>query len=76
MEGGLTWHAADGAGGSSSPPADARCQPNVMNLSAEVEVALAGTGTIPRTEYERWIRGDLGTRARSGGGCSVGGFQN
>jgi hypothetical protein len=36
----------------------------MINLSAEVEVALAGTATIPRTEYERWIRGDLRTRAR------------
>jgi hypothetical protein len=35
-----------------------------MNLSDEVEVALSGTGTIPRAEYERWIRGDLRTRAR------------
>jgi hypothetical protein len=36
----------------------------MMNLSAEVEVALAGTATIPMTDYERWIRGDLRTRAR------------
>jgi hypothetical protein len=35
-----------------------------MNLSAEVEVALAGVVTIPKTDYERWIRGDLRTRAR------------
>src|SRR4030095_7965116 len=27
-------------------------------------VALAGTATIPMTDYERWIRGDLRTRAR------------
>src|SRR4030095_6570058 len=36
----------------------------MMNLSTEVEAALAGTATIPRTEYERWSRGDLSTRAR------------
>lgn len=36
----------------------------MMSLSAEVENALSGTGTIPRAEYERWIRGDLRTRAR------------
>ena len=35
-----------------------------MNLSAEVEAALAGAATIPRTDYERWTRGDLHTRAR------------
>ena len=35
-----------------------------MNLSDEVEVALSGTGTVARREYERWIRGDLRTRAR------------
>jgi len=35
-----------------------------MNLSNEVEVALSGTDPIPRAEYERWIRGDLRTRAR------------
>ena len=36
----------------------------MMNLSDEVEVALSGTGTIARAEYQRWIRGDLRTRAR------------
>ena len=36
----------------------------MMNVSAEVEVALSGTGTIPRADYERWSRGDLSTRAR------------
>lgn len=36
----------------------------MMTLSDEVDVALSGTGTIPRTEYQRWIRGDLHTRAR------------
>jgi len=36
----------------------------MMNFAAEVEVALSGTGTIPKAEYERWIRGDLCTRAR------------
>ena len=36
----------------------------MMNLSDEVEVALSGTGSIPRAKYERWIRGDLRTRAR------------
>jgi hypothetical protein len=35
-----------------------------MDLSPEVESALSGTGTIPRAIYERWIRGDLRTRAR------------
>jgi len=35
-----------------------------MNLSAEVEAAMAGVATIPRTDYERWTRGDLHTRAR------------
>lgn len=38
--------------------------PAMTNLTAEVEVALAGTATIPRTEYEGWIRGDHRTRAR------------
>jgi len=36
----------------------------MMNLSDEVEAALSGTGSIPRAEYERWILGDLRTRAR------------
>ena len=36
----------------------------MMNFSAEVEVAISGTGRIPRAEYERWSRGDLHTRAR------------
>ena len=36
----------------------------MMNLSTEVEAALASTATIPRTEYERWCCGDLSTRAR------------
>src|SRR5258706_9605171 len=36
----------------------------MMNFSTEVEGAISGTGTIPRTEYERWTRGDLRTRAR------------
>src|SRR5438445_11370886 len=36
----------------------------MMNLSAEVEVALSETGTIQRADYERWIRCDLRTRAR------------
>ena len=35
-----------------------------MDLSAEVEVALSGSGTIPRADYQRWIRGNLRTRAR------------
>jgi len=30
----------------------------------EVEEALAGTGTIPKADYERWAQGDLPTRAR------------
>ena len=37
---------------------------DMMNLRAEVELALAGTATIPRADYESWIRGDLHTRAR------------
>src|SRR5206468_4762157 len=36
----------------------------MVNFSAEVEVAISGTGRIPRAEYERWVRGDLRTRAR------------
>ena len=36
----------------------------MMDLSNEVEVALSSTGMIPRAEYERWLRGDLRTRAR------------
>jgi hypothetical protein len=35
-----------------------------MNLADEVETVLADTGVIPRTEYQRWICGDLRTRAR------------
>ena len=36
-----------------------------MDLSAEVESAISGTGTISKADYVRWIRqGDLATRAR------------
>ena len=36
-----------------------------MDLSAEVESAISGTGTVPKADYVRWTsQGDLGTRAR------------
>jgi hypothetical protein len=37
----------------------------MTDLSGEVEAALSGTDTIPKAAYERWIRGDLRTRARA-----------
>jgi len=35
-----------------------------MNFSTEVEVVISGTGPISRSQYDRWILGDLSTRAR------------
>jgi len=36
----------------------------MSNLTDEVDAALSGAGTISRAAYERWILGDLRTRAR------------
>jgi hypothetical protein len=35
-----------------------------MDFSAEVEAALSGAQAVPKADYDRWIRGDLATRAR------------